>query len=110
MENSDTTMIMEPFLNGMREAGATVELFYVKCLNIRPCIGDFSCRYDKPGDCIISDDMRLLYPKLREADILVLATPVYAPLPGEMQNFINRLSPLLEPVLEHACYNCFPTT
>jgi multimeric flavodoxin WrbA len=43
--------------------------------------------------------MQMLYPKLREADILVLATPVYIPLPGEMQNLINRLCPLIEPIL-----------
>ena len=29
----------------------------------------------------------------------MLATPVYIPLPGEMQNFINRLCPLIEPIL-----------
>ncbi len=100
MEKSDTAMIMEPFLNGMREAGASVELFYVKRLDIKPCIGDFYCWDEKPGECVISDDMQLLYPKLRDADILVLATPVYIPPPGEMQNFINRLCPLVEPILE----------
>ncbi|MEM3459499.1 MAG: flavodoxin family protein [Candidatus Bathyarchaeia archaeon] len=100
MEKSDTTMLMEPFLEGMREAGASVEVFYVKRLNIMPCIGDFHCWNIKPGECIISDDMQMLYPKLRSADILVLATPVYIPLPGEMQNFLNRLCPLLEPILE----------
>lgn len=100
MEKSDTTMITKPFLDGMKEAGASVELFYVKRFGIKPCTGDFYCWYGKPGECIISDDMQLLYPRLREADILVLATPVYAPLPGEMQNFLNRLCPLMEPVLE----------
>lgn len=44
--------------------------------------------------------MQTLYPKLRDADILVLATPVYVPLPGEMQNLINRLVPLFDPVLK----------
>ncbi|MEM3673369.1 MAG: flavodoxin family protein [Candidatus Bathyarchaeia archaeon] len=100
MEKSNTAMLMEPFLEGMKEAGASVELFYVKRLNIKPCIGDFHCWYTKPGECIISDDMQTLYPKLRSADILVLATPVYIPLPSEMQNFINRLCPLVEPILE----------
>ncbi|MEM3657784.1 MAG: flavodoxin family protein [Candidatus Hadarchaeum sp.] len=103
MEKSDTAMLLGPFLEGMEKAGASVELFYVKRLNIRPCIGDFYCWNTKPGECIISDDMQILYPKLRGADILVLATPVYIPLPGEMQNFINRLcplSPLIEPILE----------
>ncbi|MEM3696753.1 MAG: flavodoxin family protein [Candidatus Bathyarchaeia archaeon] len=100
MEKSNTAMLMEPLLEGMKEAGASVELFYVKRLNIKSCIGDFHCWYTKPGECIISDDMQILYPKLRSADILVLATPVYIPLPGEMQNFINRLCPLVEPILE----------
>lgn len=100
MENSDTAMLMGPFLEGMQEAGASVELFYVKRLNIKPCTGDFHCWNTKPGECIIADDMQMLYPKLRSADILVLATPVYIPLPGEMQNFMNRLCPLMEPILE----------
>jgi hypothetical protein len=99
MEKSDTATLIEPFLEGVKEAGAFAELFYVKRLNIQPCIGDFHCWDIKPGECIISDDMQMLYPKLRSADILVLVTPVYIPLPGEMQNFINRLCPLIEPIL-----------
>lgn len=99
-EKSDTAMLMKPFLDGMKEAGASIELFYVKRLNIKPCIGDFHCWNTEPGECIIPDDMQSLYPKLRSADILVLATPVYIPLPGEMQNFINRLCSLIEPILE----------
>ena len=43
--------------------------------------------------------MQDLYPKLKEAELVVLATPVYIPLPGEMQNIINRLCPLIDPVL-----------
>jgi len=44
--------------------------------------------------------MDLLYPRLKEADTLILATPVYIPLPGEMQNVVNRLCPLINPLLE----------
>ena len=44
--------------------------------------------------------MQLLYPKLCNTNILVLATPVYVPLPGKMQNLINRLIPLMNPILE----------
>ncbi|MHA1929271.1 MAG: iron-sulfur flavoprotein, partial [Candidatus Thorarchaeota archaeon] len=40
------------------------------------------------------------YEALRKADVLVLATPVYVPLPGKMQDFLNRMVPLLEPALE----------
>ncbi len=99
MQNGYTAMILAPFLEGMKEAGAQVELLYAKELNVSPCTGEFHCWYEKPGECYNRDSMQLVYPKLREADTLVLATPVYIPLPGEMQNFINRLCPLMEPIL-----------
>ncbi len=100
LEKGNTSVILTPFLEGMREAGAIVELRYASRLKINPCIGDFQCWFKKVGECIHHDDMQKVYPKLREADILVIATPVYIPLPGEIQNFINRLCPLLEPILE----------
>ncbi len=100
MEKGNTSLILNPFLEGMREAGAEYELFYTSKLKIGPCIGDFICWDEKPGKCIINDDMQMLYPKLRNADILVLATPVYVPLPGNFQNFLNRLLPLIDPVLQ----------
>ena len=100
MDKGNTALVLAPFLDGMRQAGASVELFYARRLNVKPCTGEFDCWNKKPGQCYIKDDMQTLYPKLRRADILVLATPVYIPLPGEMQNFINRLLPLVEPILE----------
>jgi len=99
VEKGSTARVLAPFLDGMREAGASVELVYAKRLNVKPCTGEFHCWNEKPGICYQEDDMQMLYPKLREADILVLATPVYIPLPGEMQNLINRLCPLIEPIL-----------
>ena len=100
MEKGNTALVLAPFLDGLKHAGATVELFYSKKLNVKPCSGELSCWHNTPGRCYIQDDMQKLYPKLRQADILVLATPVYLPLPGEMQNMINRLVPLIEPILE----------
>jgi multimeric flavodoxin WrbA len=44
--------------------------------------------------------MKSVYPKLREAELLVLGMPLYVPMPGEMQNFINRMIPLYEPFLQ----------
>jgi hypothetical protein len=100
MEKGNTAKILTPFLEGMEAAGASVELFYAKRLNVKPCDGEWYCWNKKPGQCYIDDSMQQLYPKLRDADILVLATPVYIPLPGEMQNLINRLVALIDPVLK----------
>jgi multimeric flavodoxin WrbA len=101
MEKGYTALILTSFIHGMTDAGAEVELFYIRRLKVKPCTcGEMYCWHKKAEECCIKDDMQLLYPKLREADILILATPVYIPLPGEMQNFINRLCPLIEPFLE----------
>ena len=101
MEEGNTAMVLTPFIRGMMDAGSDVELLYASRLKVQPCnCGEMCCWRQMPGECCIKDDMQLLYPKLRAADILVLATPVYIPLPGQMQIIINRLCPLLEPVLE----------
>jgi hypothetical protein len=100
MEKGNTQLVLSVFLDGMRKAGASVELFYAKRMNVKHCTGELQCWNATPGKCYIDDEMQMLYPKLRQADILVLATPVYIPLPGEMQNLINRLCPLINPVLK----------
>ncbi|MEI6308940.1 MAG: flavodoxin family protein [bacterium] len=99
-EKGNTARILAPFIEGMEAGGAQVELFHAGRLEIKPCSGELHCWYEEPGLCIHPDGMQALYPLLRQAETLVLATPVYIPLPGEMQNFLNRLCPLLEPVLE----------
>ncbi len=100
MKKGNTEKILIPFLDGMKKAGAAVKLVYAKHLSIKPCLGDFQCWYKTVGECIHRDDMQTLYPQIRKSNILILGTPVYIPLPGEMQNFINRLCPILEPFLE----------
>jgi multimeric flavodoxin WrbA len=101
MERGHTAMVLNPFIEGMMGAGSDVELFYSSRLKVKPCsCGTMYCWTRMPGECCIKDEMELLYPKLKGADILVLATPVYIPLPGDMQEVINRLCPLLDPALE----------
>jgi len=101
MEKGNTALILTPFLEGMREAGADVELFYTRKLKVNPCTGEFNCWLKNPGKCYQEDDMNMLYPKLREADIWVLATPVYVDgVSGSMKNLMDRLVPLLQPFFE----------
>jgi multimeric flavodoxin WrbA len=101
MERGNTAMVLSPFIEGMTDAGSRVELFYSSRLKVKPCsCGRMYCWSEMPGECCIKDKMELLYPRLKEADVLVLATPVYIPLPGDMQNIINRLCPLIDPALD----------
>jgi multimeric flavodoxin WrbA len=101
MEKGYTALVLTALIEGMIDAGCDVELFYASRLNVKPCAcGQMYCWYNEPGECCFQDDMQVLYPKLKGADTLILATPVYIPLPGAMQDVINRLCPLIEPLLE----------
>jgi multimeric flavodoxin WrbA len=100
-ERGNTALLLTAFIQGMEDAGSEVELCYASRLDVKPCTcGTMYCWYRQPGECCIRDEMQLLYPVLRETETLVLATPVYIPLPGAMQDLINRLCPLLNPALE----------
>ena len=101
MGKGNTALVLGPFLEGVREAGAEVELFYTRKLKINPCQGEFNCWLKTPGECFQQDDMRMLLPKLAEADVLVLATPVYVDgVTGPMKNLLDRIIPLAQPFFE----------
>jgi multimeric flavodoxin WrbA len=95
MDEGNTALILNPFLDGMREAGANVDLFYTSKLNIGPCNGDMSCWFKNPGKCVQNDDMQMLFPKFKEADVIVWASPVYyAGVTGPLKNLMDRQLPL----------------
>jgi len=97
MDKGITALILNPFLEGMREAGADVELFYTKKLNINPCLGRLNCFVE--GKCIQNDDMQMLLPKMKDADVWIFATPVYwSGVVGPMKNLIDRMTPFGNPV------------
>jgi multimeric flavodoxin WrbA len=62
---------------GAREVGAKVEAVWLQGMNIRPCTACDACRKKLKKDCIIKDDMKALYPKMKAADAIVIASPIY---------------------------------
>ena len=86
-----TAMILTPFLKGMEDAGAEVNLYLTKDLKINPCCGQFTCSI-KNIDCFQKDDMVEIHPQLLEADIWVFATPLYiSGMNGPMKTFMDRM-------------------
>ncbi len=96
-DKGNTALILNPFLKGIRESGAEVELFYTAELNINPCRGELHCMLNSPAGCLQDDDIQMLTPKLG-ADILVIASPLYIwGVNGQMKNLMDRMMPLLPP-------------
>jgi multimeric flavodoxin WrbA len=76
-KNGNCAALTEKLREGAAEKNASVEEFYLQGMDIKTCSACDACRKDLASDCIINDDMKPLYPKLREADAIVFASPIY---------------------------------
>lgn len=72
--NSD--ILCDEFLRGAQEAGHKVEKIRVAAKKVAPCSACYYCR-EHGGACVHKDDMADLLQKMIDADVLVLASPVY---------------------------------
>ncbi|WP_230742148.1 flavodoxin family protein [Methanooceanicella nereidis] len=106
-DKGNTARFLGPFLDGMRDAGAVVDLVYGRDLMIFPCCGNLNCTIKTSVKCIQFDDMEWLRPKMCQADILVLASPRYcdgAVMPdgftGPMRALLDKLKTHEQPCIE----------
>lgn len=88
----NTETLLDWCLAAAEAEGAEVVRFRLADLDLHPCRGCEAC--SKTGECIVGDDMRLLYPYLQGADALVVASPVYSMgIPALPKMVIDRCQP-----------------
>ncbi len=71
----NTDLLLDEALRGAQSQGAEVEKLVVDKLNIAPCREYYRCLKD--GNCAIRDDMDDIYPKLLDADRVIVASPIF---------------------------------
>lgn len=98
-EESKTELVLQRFLSGAQQAGATAETLYLRHYRIKHCRGCFACWFETPGRCIQEDDMTgELYERFLAADVAVLASPLYHfNLNARLKAFIERTLPMILP-------------
>lgn len=93
--NSD--LLCDRFAAGAREAGHQVEKICLREQRIHYCLGCGVC--NTSHQCIQKDDMKALLEKMVQADVVVLATPVYFySMNGQLKTFIDRTVPRYEEI------------
>jgi multimeric flavodoxin WrbA len=96
-----TGSLLKHFVEGMKDAKADVETMYSVGLDLGDCRGCFNCWSSTPGKCIQDDEMTEVLQKLADADIIVLATPVYVDgMTGSLKTLLDRSIPLLHGAFE----------
>ncbi len=75
-KKGNTDFLLSAFMNEVEKKGAKTHIINVCDKNIEPCKEYTTC--ERKGTCPIKDDMESeIYPLLREADIIVPASPVF---------------------------------
>ena len=87
--NGNTEILTKHALSAIEEEGLSTELVRLAKMDIRPCNACMVCKTEER--CPIEDDLFPLYVKMKEAEAIVLGSPVYfSSVPGLLKSFIER--------------------
>ena len=96
--NGNTAWMAEECRKAAEDAGHTVTLVDVGHKKIAGCMACEYCHGKGNGACIQKDDMQELYPLLAEAEMLVLAAPIYYfTMSAQIQAPIQRIYNMQKP-------------
>ena len=87
--NGNTDRLLSEVLKGAASRGAEVKTIILKKLAIEPCRHCDGCL--KAGHCVVNDDMQQVYEELKQADVIVLASPVqFMGVTAQLKAMIDR--------------------
>ena len=90
-KGGNTDLLVQAFAEGA-EKNNTVEIVSVADSKVNPCIGCNTCFEREGNRCFQEDDMQEIYEKLKAADVLVIASPVYFyGISAQLKALIDRL-------------------
>lgn len=95
-----TNAFLEGFLLGQEGNHPNIRRREIAGMEIRPCLGCFSCWKRTPGKCCIPDEMQSILEDILWADVTIWSFPLYYfSLPGKMKTVMDRQLPLTLPFM-----------
>lgn len=96
-KNGNTAALVKAFAEGAESAGNIVSEFFLDGMNIHGCRACSGGGKDPESPCVQKDDMEKIYPVYIEADIVVLASPLYYWfISGQLKCALDRLYAVME--------------
>lgn len=96
-KNGNTSALVREFSKGAESTGNTVTVFFLGDMDIHECKGCFGGHSSRECPCVQKDDMDKIYPVYKEADIVVLASPLYYwTISGQLKTAFDRLFAVAE--------------
>jgi len=96
-QQGNSSTIAEHFCTTMKKLGSDVQTFHLNRLTYKGCQGCMMCK--GTGErCTLDDDLTPVLDALRDADVLIMATPVYfGDVSSQLKGFIDRMFCFLVP-------------
>ncbi len=86
----NSSALAERFLAMAEKGGASTRSFFLKDLNYKGCQACFACKAGS-GHCALNDELTPVLEAVREADVVVLATPVFfGDITSQLKSFFDR--------------------
>ena len=96
-KNGNTSALVKAFREGAESAGHTVTEFWLGGMKINGCRGCCAGGKNPESPCVQKDDMEQIYPAYKEADVVVLASPLYYwTISGQLKCAFDRLFAVAE--------------
>lgn len=96
--DGNTAAMVEAFVEGASENNHNITVVPVCQRKIAGCLACECCHTKGEGKCVQQDDMQEIYPILEEAEMIVLASPIYYhSFTGQLQCAVNRIYALDKP-------------
>ena len=96
-QNGNTAALIAAFTKGAEESGNSVTSFFLDGMKINGCKGCYGGGKNPDSPCVQKDDMELIYPVYKDADVVVMASPLYYwNLSGQLRTAFDRLFAVAE--------------
>lgn len=96
-KNGNTSALVKAFRESAESAGHSVTEFWLGGMKINGCRGCCAGGKNPESPCVQKDDMEQIYPAYKEADVVVLASPLYYwTISGQLKCAFDRLFAVAE--------------
>jgi multimeric flavodoxin WrbA len=88
--------ILNTVARGVQDGGGEVKSYTLFKMKFMACQSCFQCRLEK-GECAINDEITAALEKVKQADAVVIGSPIYMmQMTGPVKNLYDRFFPLMD--------------
>ncbi|MGV8118151.1 MAG: flavodoxin family protein [Candidatus Xenobiia bacterium LiM19] len=96
-KNSNTHLLVEEARRGLTDSGSESSVFFLNDLKIKGCQACYYCKKNNVAECAVKDDMQPIYQAIREADGIIVASPIYfGEVTAQTKLWIDRMFPFID--------------